>query len=519
MDGAPDNSEVAWRAAAAQVVEDVDGAAIARSQRLWAAAVAASFPAEQGIQCDGAAFGPVLLPGGRVVHRPAVAVVAEDVVRALEACRAAWGRFQRVDVDGIEHPDDGGGEAPDPFGDPAVAGGRVLVGVDTRRDPEPYPYRARACLLILAEELRAYGCTPCSVTTVHVPGTAGSDDARAERRRVPAPRRASGPWDEARTEGVGPPGWLPAFHRVERPRTGLPTGPVPFVMVARGWALAWDPQEGLLALPGREEEVFGRVTIRWDCLAASGAVLHYERGPGPGSGDPLPGYVEYDLVTGRKRLVPYGPNVAAADGGWPRLRHEWRSERQRLVVVRSVEEDPDGGLPLPASAGLMGDLTGPLAQFSPDGTALLTSHAGAEGPFVVVTDVASGTTRSFEGLQVSGSASWSPDGTRCLVTSGPQQALDVRTGERATLDGRRFASDDIPGRGEARALGWLDDDGVLVRQSYGRRVRLSYQPLDAKVRFPILDLPTPGSSAYDTPVYMASDVVCRSPASVGLVGH
>ncbi|GEN81455.1 hypothetical protein N867_02495 [Actinotalea fermentans ATCC 43279 = JCM 9966 = DSM 3133] len=517
MSVAPDDRDVAWRSAADHVVQDEDGTAIAQSQALWAAAVAASFPLGGDIRCDGAAFGPARLPDGRVVHRPVVAVVAEDPVRALKACRAAWGRFQRVDVDGIEDPDDGEGEAPDPFGDPALVGGQVLVGLDTRRDLEPLPHRAWACLLILAEELRAYGCAPCSISSVvMLPGDEPEAVGR-DGRGTPASHRRPEPGEEVQ-ESMDPPSWLPAFHRVERPRVGLPAGPVPFVMVVRGWVFAWDPQEGLLTLPGREEEVFGRVTITWECLSADGTVLHYERAARPDHGDPPAGCVRYDLATGQKRLVSSGPDVAVAVGGWPRLRHDWRSEPQRLVIVRSADEDPNAARALPLTDQLMGDLSGPGAQFSPDGTALLTSHAGAEGHHVAVTDAASGTTHRFEGVQASGSASWSPDGTRCLVSWGPQQVLDVRTGQRTSLNGHRFRSDDVPGRGEARALGWLDDDGVLVRQSYGRRVRLSYQPLHAGVRFPILDLPTPGAAAYDAPVYLASQIVRSTPESVGFLG-
>lgn len=514
MVDARSESRAAWEAAMGHVMADADGADIAHSQRLWAEAVAATFPERGDVWSDGAAFGPVLLPGGRVVHRPGVAVVASDLSRALESCRSAWVRFQRVDADGIEHPDDGGGEAPDPFGHPALVGGQVLVGVDTRADPGPYPHRAAACLLILAEELRAHGCVPCSITSAPRGGGDEGTHGGGPQRRHTVPR------EYAAAEDVEPPAWLPAFHRVERARIGLPTVPVPFVMVVRGWALAWDPGTGLLSLPGRDDEVAGRVTIRWDCLPAGGTVLHYERGAGPDPADPPPGYVEYDLATGERCLVPYGPNVATAEGGWPRLWHECRSDPQRLVLVRASDEGRDTGHPLPVTDELLGDLTGPPAQFSPDGALLLTSHrrASGGGQYVAITDVAQGVTRCFEGVEASGSASWSPDGARCLVSSGPQQILDVRTGERMTLDLRRFGSDDVPGRGEARALGWLDDGGLLVRQSYGTRVRLSYQPLGTAVRFPVLDLPTGNASAYDAGIYLAAHVVQRAPGTVGSAG-
>lgn len=70
-------------------------------------------------------------------------------------------------------------------------------------------------------------------------------------------------------------------------------------------------------------------------------------------------------------------------------------------------------------------------------------------------------------------------------------------------------------RSEVRPLAWLGEDGLLVSQSYGKRVELSYQPLDGTARYPVLDLPVAGRAGDVLGVVLAADVVHRSPWLVG----
>lgn len=72
--------------------------------------------------------------------------------------------------------------------------------------------------------------------------------------------------------------------------------------------------------------------------------------------------------------------------------------------------------------------------------------------------------------------------------------------------------------GEIRPLAWLATDGLLMGQRSGRRIELTYQPLDGSDRYPVLDVPVPGKAGDFRGLVLAADVEQRSPWLVGFLG-
>lgn len=119
-------------------------------------------------------------------------------------------------------------------------------------------------------------------------------------------------------------------------------------------------------------------------------------------------------------------------------------------------------------------------QWSPDGSLIALSTSGSPGRYsggiVTIVDAATGAVvRRCEGCALAGSVSWSPDGTRLLVTDATNAISDlyVRTGlvaptacwpERLELDGDAD---------EARPLGYADDTHLLLAHHRGRHLTIS----------------------------------------------
>ncbi|NTW42690.1 MAG: hypothetical protein HGA44_22955, partial [Cellulomonadaceae bacterium] len=106
--------------------------------------------------------------------------------------------------------------------------------------------------------------------------------------------------------------------------------------------------------------------------------------------------------------------------------------------------------------------------------------------------------------------------TRRLVRNGTScWVLDLATGATTRVPTWPIGTQHADRRSEARPLAWLGGDGLLVSQSYGKRVELAYQPLDGTARYPVLDLPVAGRAGDALGVVLAADVVHRSPWLVG----
>lgn len=509
-------ADVVWRSAVESVLADYDGQAVRRSQGLWALAVRAESPGAD-VRCGGDVFGPVLTPGGFVVMRCWVRVEAGDPAGTRDACDAAWLRWARVDDYGVESAPDPQDEDPGPFGYPVVDGVAVVLAFDAREDEDPFPHRALTCLRILIEELRRHGCTPARlVNALHLPDDAGVDvEVLADELAASGePRTGAG----AAGSPASRPSWLPAFHEVDRARAGRPGGPAPFVLLAAGNVLAWDPHRGLMKLPRAEPESAAReVTIDQASLTADGTGLHYRRLAGPASVTPGQGRGLLDICSGAVSVKAAGATkVFESDSGEPRLEAqpppygtppEDRHWRYRLVDRSGHVRD------LPLRDNLVR-----AAKFSPTGRLLLTSHHSVipYRNYVVCTDVATGEGREYDAVRQLGTAPWSPDETRLLIKRGNGTwVLDLHSGQGEIVDLDPFGPDEPTSPSEWEALGWLDDHGLLMSLRHGRRIRLAYQPLEGHTRHHILDIPATASQAETEGIALAPALLRTSPHLIG----
>lgn len=514
-------AEQLWQAAIRRVVGVSDGTALRTSQALWARALRAELPETGDVRCAGDVLGPVRTPGGPVVMRPLVAVRHDDPQHALTACDAAWRRFTLVGDDGVETDAEWLPDDPDPAGLPTVVDGLVVLGFDGREDDEPYPHRALTCLRILVEELRRHACTPAElINVVHVLGDEGPDvDA------LPDALESAGP-DIAPPATTGRPPWLPPFHRAERTGAGSASAPVPFVLLADGWVWAWDPEAGLLKVPDLAHEEPAHQVFWMEALCPDGTRVSYLRYPGHRPKSPPPGFVHYDLATGATELAtgPSAQTFAAAPDGPHLYAYAPEPGPDGSVVCRfDIAATPDGpATTLPLRDPLNSNHDGAAAQFSPGGDRLLTGHGRSadSSRYVAVTDVSTGRHRVIEDRDVAGSVAWSPDGTRILVgRSSARWVLDLASGAETVVPTWPIGSHATQRGGELRPLAWLGPDGLLMGQRYGRRIELSYQPLDGSDRYPVLDLPVPGKAGDFLGLVLAADVVRRAPWLVGFRGR
>ncbi len=511
-----------WDAAIRHVIDDPDGSSVRRSQALWARAVHAELDGAPDVTVAGDVFGPALTPGGRVLMRPVVGVRSADPARTRDACDVAWRRFTLVDHDGVEVDAEWSLGVPDPVAYPHVMDGVVVLGFDAGEDEEPYPHRARTCLRILVEELRRHGCVPAQL--VNVAGVPDDDgvDVEALADQLPdlaavAPSASSGSGDDR-------PGWLPAFHRIDRTTVGSPSGPVPFLLRAAGWAFAWDTEAGLLKLPDRVREDHRRVIFPMHPLTPDGTRMWYWRYYLAQDVSGLPsGRVAYHLASGEAEVMPVAAGEvyeAGPHGPYlyriPFSSSDWRT---RYEVVTSPDASP---LVFDTEDPLVSNHDGAAAQFSPDGRQLLTSHqrvrsqVGQATTYLLRTDLRTGRQRTYEDVRLAGSASWDPTGTRCLVGHGSARwVLDLDSEETTPVPAWHLGPGPLERRSDAEAIAWLGADGFLTTQRYGRRIELAYQPLDGSARYPVLDLPIPGGARNFMGVIAAADVVHRTPWLVG----
>jgi hypothetical protein len=493
----PDTASVdtVWRAAIEAVLADPDG---------------------EDVRCGGDVFGPVLTPGGFVVMRCWAVVSSDDPDRTRDACDAAWRRFARVDDDGAEAGPDDELDDPEPFGYPVIDGGDVILAFDAREDEAPFPHRALTCLRILVDELRRHGCTPVRlVNPLRLPDDEGVDiEALADE--VPTSTRTT----PARGSQAVRPSWLPPFHEVARARAGRPDGPVPFVLLAGTHVLAWDPHRGLLRLPRAETEAAAHtVSMNVESLSADGTRLRYGRQAGPGSTTPGSwGRGSVDLCSGVVSVRPAeAVEVYESHEGGPQLRSyrpAWdtapEDRRYRFELLHgSTARD----LPLPDR---LVPWSRPAAQFSPSGRLLLTSHLAPDSRrYVVCTDVVTGHAREYDGAALVGTASWSPDETRVLIRRGDVHVLALDSGDEQWISDYRLGPDEPTSPDRWDALGWLGDAGVLMSLRHGRRIRLAYQPVDDRARFPVLDIPATATRSDTLGISLAPAVLRAAPELIG----
>lgn len=93
--------------------------------------------------------------------------------------------------------------------------------------------------------------------------------------------------------------------------------------------------------------------------------------------------------------------------------------------------------------------------------------------------------------------------------------LDLASGAETVVPVWPIGSHAPQRAGDIRPLAWLGPDGLLMGQRYGRRIELSYQPLDGSDRYPVLDVPVPGKAGDFLALVLAADVVHRAPWRVG----
>lgn len=560
--------DAVWAVAFTRVLGDPEGEQIRASQSAWAAAVRAEL-AGTGVTAGGDVFGPALVDDGFetfVVSRPLVLVQAEDLEQTRQACLAAWHRFVYVDENGDEpvHPGDDAerdttGDFED-YGFPVPADGWVPVGFDVREREEAVPHIARTCLRILVEELSRRGCLPATLRNplrtadddvVDIDSLVDDDDPATA---APAPSAASTPAGDG--SDLRRPDWLPPFHRLARSKPGVPSGPVPFVYVAFDQVWAWDPGQGLLKLPG-----WGRDSGVW-CHASHGCLTNDGRRiqhtfvmHRPGQIPPWQETVlaTYDLTTAERTLgaVQWGDLrnpavddrlvVTTSSPPYEPDRRPDRSEYVKTIAVRQADGAVEPVLKQVGGGGICPD--GVPQQLSPSGRGLVVADHDFDNslvhemPIVVHLDLVAAQQQTFPAVYLHGSATWSPDETQILVRTTHRDVtgqrpehewavhvLHLATGQMTYIDTKPVNPVDPLTRAPAEVLAWLGHDGLLVQQSSGRRVLLSYQPLwsgrdgHPRVRHPILDLPVAGGAGGVVGIVVAADVLRTDPQSVGWRG-
>lgn len=510
-----------WRTVIEAVLADPDGQDVRRSQGLWALAVRSEI-SDDDVRCGGDVFGPALTPEGFVAMRCWAVVQAEHPARVRDACDAAWHRFTRVDDYGVETEPDAHAEDPEPFGYPVAEGASVILAFDARQDEAPHPHRALTCLRILVEELHRHGCTPARlVNPLHLPDDEGIDvEALADQIEESGGSNQSGAAPQRAGCTGGRPSWLPPFYEVARARAGYPSGPVPFVLLAGGQAMAWDPHRGLMRLPRAETEASARtVSMDLESLSADGTHLHYKRSVESATDLLRRGVL--DICSGEVSLGP-GPTepveVYDAEPGGAQLRFYWPARdaapedkryRFELLEDSGVRELPLHDRLMPSSR--------PAAQFSPTGRLLLTSHVGPGSRwYVVCTDASTGQGREYDNACLLGTASWSPDGTRVLIERGnAPYVLELASGHDQPVADYPLSPDEPTSPDRWDALGWLGNDGLLMSLRHGRRIQLAYQPLDNSTRDPVLDIPVTASRTDTHGIALAPAVLRAAPHLIG----
>lgn len=177
---------------------------------------------------------------------------------------------------------------------------------------------------------------------------------------------------------------------------------------------------------------------------------------------------------------------------------------------------PRIGLPLDSAR------SGRAVQWSPGGDFLLANQWDPIRCRILRFDVDTGAMRTFgedlESLLLQGSASVTPDGSRCLVHDrhGRNQKasfdfaiLILDTGDLTTIDHLLSPSqgpNHIP-------LGFATDTGLITQTHAGRRTHLHYLDLDTGYPHHLLDLPA--RSGNQGIIELASTVIQRNVATLG----
>ncbi len=310
------------------------------------------------------------------------------------------------------------------------------------------------------------------------------------------------------------------LRRIARRLNGRPARPAPFVYLAEFDAVAWDPERELpVTLPRAETQLVPGALHQpeVDALRPDGRYLRLDAQPAPTTSQAGPYQAVYDICTGAVRIEDrvfystFGPEVGptvrvplsrGSTGG-----HE--PTMQLFAAGTTVPID----VPLPGA--LRGTVGGVPVQFSPGHSKIAASTSSLDMIATTVIDISAGLTRTYQGLLLAGTSSWSPDG-RSLIVVGlagriPQtkspMVLDLLSGQTHPLDLQQDRHHPHPRQADnARVVGWVDRDHVLVTQSDTSRLILSALHQQTGEVTWLLDLPARRSAGAETKVMVAADV-------------
>lgn len=304
--------------------------------------------------------------------------------------------------------------------------------------------------------------------------------------------------------------------RAAKTRVGRPGRAVPWMIWGMGRAWAWDSRGQLLELA----DIGDRKVVHLPSAALDprGTFLRFERrirGLEPREAE----HVEHDLLAGQSSLetpasIPrsYGPNgerldVVMTEAALGRsTRSEYTLTANGSVTKLSVDDR------------IGYNQSGSAAQFTSDGRHLALSHQTPDRQISGLTtiDLLYDKVDRFDGVELVGSASWSPDGSRLLVASSPgayPEVLDTQSGSLTRLDAIIEDPRDTPW---LTLIGWLDDASLLAYRDVGSRMHLVAVDVKSGQRRALVSVARPAPKGEISGVFMAQYVAQKSPASCGL---
>lgn len=526
-------------------------------QALWAAGVA-EYATEFGVRIDLRVLAPVVFPGDgtTVVPRPWVHVVPDDPadLKALRSvCASVWRRAIHLDADGEPNDAlDSGDVSP-----PSIREGGVLIDFDTLDDVNPWPSKARECLHMLLTALQRR-----DLTAIHVcNGAFLPEDSDYNPHALNRAARNAHTIEVGMPVPASPPArppFLGASHRATRRGRGNPTSPVAFIHVVVGEIRAWDPAIGrLVTLPWSTTT---NVSSTDRTVSSDGITLEYTIEDIRDEHDPAlpPGTRPWkapewrrcrrDLITGQAEPLEDWPastsDLTISRHKWidttagPSLTQESRSTRHELnkltlpnsfrqpthhwtTVQTTQYTDHLGGptrpIDLPPLAWSLDTLT---VQWATNGQFLLATTSDQNRNRIIHLDLTTGAMKTLgnaDNLLLQGSASISPDNTRCLVARqyGSDFAiLDLSTGLITAIDDLLNLP---PHTVRHHPLGFATTTGLITQTHAGRRIHLHYLDLETGYPHHLLDLPAgPGDP---TTIQLAARVIQNNLQAFGPASH
>ena len=304
--------------------------------------------------------------------------------------------------------------------------------------------------------------------------------------------------------------------RAAKTRVGRPSSPVPWMIWGMGRAWAWDTRGGLLELV----DIGDRKVVRLpsSALDPRGTILRFERrvrGMEPREAE----HVEHNLLAGQSSLetpvsIPrsYGPNGERLDVVMTEAALGRSTQTEYTLTVKG------SATKLPVDDRIGYNESGSAAQFTSDGRHLALSHQTPDRQIsgITIIDLLHGKVNRFDEVELVGSASWSPDGSRLLVASSPgayPEVLDTQNGSLSRLDAVIEDPRDTPW---LTLIGWLDDASLLAYRDVGSRMHLVAVDVKSGQRRALVSVARPAPNAEISGVFMAQYVAQESPSSCGL---